>query len=192
VDAQGILKGADGKGKGFLHGDKFFKGWNTPSRLVEFVSAQAAAKKDRNGNTVDALPVYTPRDWFPDEKYPLYLINWKEASHTHSRSQNNVWLMELKPDNPLKINVDVAKRFGIQDGDEVWIESPYGKIKSKVSLTQGIHPEVIGLQHGFGHWAMGKVAKGKGSLDAFLRPTVADPISGQALHKECCVKIYKV
>jgi len=194
---EGVIysKKADGgkdKPIGLMVGKTSLVGFDTPSRKVEFTSKALEGKKDANGKPVNPLPVYEPRDWQPTKEYPFYLINWKEASHTHSRSQNNVWLMELKPDNPLKINVDVAKRFGIQDGDEVWIESPYGKIKSKVSLTQGIHPEVIGLQHGFGHWAMGKVAKGKGSLDAFLRPTVADPISGQALHKECCVKIYKV
>ncbi|NCP88222.1 MAG: hypothetical protein CO094_13625 [Anaerolineae bacterium CG_4_9_14_3_um_filter_57_17] len=191
VDAQGILKGADGKGKGFLHGDKFFKGWNTPSRLVEFVSAQAAAKKDRNGNTVDALPVYTPRDWFPDEKYPLYLINWKEASHTHSRTFNNPWLIELMGWNRLALNTATAERLGIQDGDEVWVESPYAKSKALARVTQGMHPEVVGWQHGFGHWALGHIAKGKGTADGMFNRTISDPIAGMALHKEVCVKVYK-
>ncbi len=44
---------------------------------------------------------YTPRDWQPSAEYPLYLINWKEASHTHSRTQNNPWLLDLQPTNPL-------------------------------------------------------------------------------------------
>jgi thiosulfate reductase/polysulfide reductase chain A len=44
--------------------------------------------------------VYAPRDWQPDERYPLFLINWKDASHTHTRTQNNPWLLEIEPDNP--------------------------------------------------------------------------------------------
>ncbi len=191
VDDGGVLKGADGKSKGLLRDGKFVKGWNTPSRRVEFVSKQAAAKKDRNGNTVDALPVYTPRVWFPDEQYPLYLINWKEASHTHSRTFNNPWLIELMGWNRLAINRATAERLGIQDGDEIWVESPYGKARALARLTQGIHPETVGWQHGFGHWAFGRIAKGKGTVDGQFNKTISDPLSGMALHKEVCVKVYK-
>jgi thiosulfate reductase/polysulfide reductase chain A len=99
--------------------------------------------------------------------------------------------MELKSENPLMINTETAKKLGIKDGDIVWIESPYGKVKAKVKLTEGIHPQVVGLQHGFGHWALGEIAKGKGTSDSILRPTKSCPLSGQALHKECCVRIYK-
>jgi hypothetical protein len=54
-----------------------------------------------------------------------------------------------------------------------------------------MHPEVVGLQHGWGHTALGKNAKGRGTPDSQLRPTKADPLSGMALHKEACVKVYK-
>ena len=57
--------------------------------------------------------------------------------------------------------------------------------------TKRMHPEVVGLQHGFGHTALGRNAKGRGTSDAPLRPTKADPLSGMALHKEACVKVYK-
>jgi thiosulfate reductase/polysulfide reductase chain A len=54
-----------------------------------------------------------------------------------------------------------------------------------------MHPEVIGVQWGWGHGALGKNARGRGMADAQLRPTKGDPLSGQALHKETCVKVYK-
>jgi len=54
-----------------------------------------------------------------------------------------------------------------------------------------MHPEVVGLRHGFGHTALGTRARGRGTADAWLRPTRADALSGQALHKEACVRIYK-
>ena len=191
LDSQGILKGADGRSLGILREGKFLKGWNTPSRLIEFASTQAVTKKDRNGNPIDALPSYTPRDWFPDREFPLYLINWKEASHTHSRTFNNPWLIELMPWNRLAINTATAVRLGIKDGDEIWVESPFGKAKALARVTQGIHPEVVGWQHGFGHWGLGRVAKGKGTVDGMFNKTASDPISGMALHKEVCVKVYK-
>jgi len=176
---------------GIMKGKKAVQGFSTPSGKVEFYNADFAKKKDAWGKPVDPLPVYEPRDWQPDASYPLYLINWKEASHTHTRTQNNSYLMELKPDNPLMVNVDTAKKLGIGKGDSVWVESIHGKVMAKVKLTEGIHPEVVGLQHGFGHWALGSRAKGSGFSDSILRPTRSEPLSGQAMNKQCCVKVYK-
>ncbi len=185
--------GVKDKAIGFLREDgTAVKGFPTPSGKIEFYNAKFAEKKDANGNPVNPLPVYEPRDWQPDAEYPLYLINWKEASHTHTRTQNNSYLMELKPDSPLMINTRTAANFGLSSGDPVWVESKYGKVKGVVKVTEGIHPEVIGLQHGFGHWALGSLAKGAGTSDTSLRPCKADPLAGQAIHKQCCVKVYKV
>jgi thiosulfate reductase/polysulfide reductase chain A len=191
VDGKGVLHDHTGRAVGLWRRGKFVKGWNTPSRLIEFVSAQVAKKQDRQGQPIEALPVFVPRAWRPSSDYPLYLINWKEASHTHSRTQNNPWLMELSGWNPLAINPRTARQLGLKDGDEVWVESPYGKARALVRLTEGIHPEVVGWQHGFGHWALGRVARGKGTADGQFNRTVSDPISGMALHKEVCVRIYK-
>jgi len=174
-----------------IEGGAAVHGFSTPSRKVEFYNADFAKKKDAWGRPVDPLPVYEPRDWQPDANYPLYLINWKEASHTHTRTQNNALLVELKPDNPLMVNVVTAEKMGLNNDDLVWVESIYGRVKAKVKLTKGMHPEVVGLQHGFGHWALGEIAKDAGTSDTVLRPCKADPLSGQAIHKQCCVKVYK-
>jgi thiosulfate reductase/polysulfide reductase chain A len=168
---------------------KAARGFDTPSGRVEFVSGSLAQTKDARGRPVSPLPVYEPRDWQPSAEYPLYLINWKEASHTHTRTQNNPWLLDIKPENPLIIHPDTAARLGIADGADVWVESPHGKVRAKAKVTRRIHPEVVGLQHGFGHTALGKNARGRGTSDAALRPTLADPLSGMALHKETCVRV---
>ena len=120
-------------------------------------------------------------------RVPLYLINWKEATHGHSRTQNNPWLLEIKPENPLVIHPDTARKYGMKDGDKVKIESLHGKTEGTAKVSLRMHPEVVGLQHGFGHWALGKGANGRGTADGSLRPTESDPLSGQALHKEACV-----
>jgi thiosulfate reductase/polysulfide reductase chain A len=140
---------------------------------------------------VDPLPVYTPRDWQPDGQYPLYLINWKEANHTHTRTQNNAWLLEIKPSNPLIIARSTAAHLGIQDGDDVWVESRYGKARAVAKVTDRIHHEVVGSQHGFGHWKLGKAAAGRGTCFGDLNFMAYDAITGQGLHKEICVKVYK-
>jgi thiosulfate reductase/polysulfide reductase chain A len=176
---------------GVVVGGKGVKGFATPSRKVEFYAKGLDGKKDAAGKAVNPLPAYEPRDWQPDDEFPLYLINWKEASHTHSRTFNNAWLLELKSENPLIIHPDTAKKLGVGDGDEVDVESPYGKTRAKAKVSKRMHPEVVGLQHGFGHWAGGSNAKGRGTADGNLRPTKGDPLSGQSLHKENCVKVSK-
>jgi thiosulfate reductase/polysulfide reductase chain A len=176
---------------GIVSDGKAVKGFPTASGKVELANPKLAEKKDAEGNPVDPVPVYRPRAWMPDAQYPLYLINWKEASHTHSRTHNNAWLVEIGPTNPLKMNTATAARLSLADGDEVWVESKYGRMKARLKVTETIHPEVVGSQHGFGHWAFGRIAKDRGSFDGGLRPTKADPLGGQALHKECCVRVYK-
>lgn len=174
---------------GIVSGGKAIRGFFTKSGKVEFVTAGLAKKTDANGKKVDILPVYTPRDWQPSKDFPLYLINWKEASHTHTRTQNNPLLLEIKATNPLVIHPDTAEKLGIADGAAVWVESPYGKVRATVKVSKRIHREVVGLQHGFGHTALGRQAKGRGTRDAQLRPVKADPLSGMALHKETCVRV---
>jgi thiosulfate reductase/polysulfide reductase chain A len=177
---------------GVVSGGQAVTGFKTRSGKVELYAKWLADKKDAKGNPVDPLPVYTPRDWQPSAEYPLYLINWKEASHTHTRTQNNPWLLEIKPSNPLIIHPDTAAKYGVADGDEVWLESPYGKVQAKVKTSRRMHPEVVGSQHGFGHTALGKNAKGRGTSDTTLRQAKSDPLSGMATHKEACVRLTKV
>jgi thiosulfate reductase/polysulfide reductase chain A len=180
-----------GKPIGIIHVGKAVKGFGTPSRKIELYSPTLAQKKDMLGRPVNPLPEYMPRDWQPDEKYPLYLINWKEASHTHTRTQNNPWLLELKPNNPLIIHPDTAQKLGVSNGDAIWIESPHGKVQAVARLSKRIHPQVVGSQHGFGHTALGAQAKGRGTNTGILNITKSDPISGMAVHKEICVKVYQ-
>jgi thiosulfate reductase/polysulfide reductase chain A len=164
-------------------------GFMTPSGKIELVAKGLDGKQDANGKPVDPRPVYTQRDDYPDAEFPLFLINWKEASHTHTRTQNNPWLLELRPAAPLIIHPETAVRFGVKDGDDVSVESRYGRVTAKVHVSRRIHPEVVGLQHGFGHTELGANARGRGTSDASLRPCVADPLGGQALHKQTAVRI---
>ena len=60
-----------------------------------------------------------PRAWQPTPEYPLYFINWKEANHTHTRTQNNPWLLDIKPENPMVIHPATAQQYGVKDGDLV-------------------------------------------------------------------------
>ena len=150
---------------------------------------------------LNPLPDYVEPAYKPTSEFPLYLINFKQAEHTHSRTFNNDWLMEMKPDNPLIINSATAANIGLKDGDAIWLESPYARAKATVQTTERIHPEVVSLQHGYGHWAFGKIARGSlnkinrwspaGTADGQFPAGVAEKASGMAVHKEIGVRIIK-
>jgi thiosulfate reductase / polysulfide reductase chain A len=160
-------------------------GFATPSKKFEFYSQQMADKG------LNPLPDYVPTADGPTSTYPFYLVNWKEALHTHSRTMNNRWLMEFHGENELWINRQSAGSLGIRDGDTVWVENQYAKAQAKARVTDRIRPGVVGMIHGFGHWALGPVAQGKGTNDAQFVAGKADPISGMAAHKDGAVRVYK-
>jgi len=145
------------------------------------------------------LPDYVEPIYNPTPDFPLYLINYKQAEHTHSRTFNNDWLMEMKPDNPLVMNSATAAKLGLKDGDPIWIESPYAKAKGTVQVTERIHPEVVALHHGYGHSGFGKIARGsmnkinkwspEGTADGQFLAGVSEKTSGMAVHKEIGVKV---
>ncbi len=181
---------------GETHYEKYKKnGFATPSKKIEFYSEQMEKKG------LNPVPDYVEPVYKPTERFPLYLVNFKQSEHTHTRTFNNDWLMEMKADNPLMMNSATAAKLGLKDGDAIWIESSYAKAKGTVQVTERIHPEVVALHHGYGHWAMGKVAKGAlnkinrwspaGTADGQFLAGVSEKASGMAVHKEIGVKVTK-
>ena len=181
---------------GETHYEKFKeKGFKTPSKKIEFYSEQMEKKG------LNPLPDYVEPIFKPTSDFPLYLVNFKQAEHTHTRTFNNDWLMEMKRDNPLMMNSATAARLGLSDGDAIWIESPYAKAKATIQVTERIHPEVVALHHGYGHWGFGKIARGSqnkintwspaGTADGQFLAGVSEKTSGMAVHKEIGVRIIK-
>jgi thiosulfate reductase / polysulfide reductase chain A len=41
---------------------------------------------------------------------------------SHTRTKNNAWLLDVKPENPLIMHPDAAAHLGIASDDEVWVE----------------------------------------------------------------------
>lgn len=160
-------------------------GFATPSKKFEFYSQQMADKG------LNPLPDYVPTEDGPTSAYPLHIINWKEALHTHSRTMNNRWLMEFHGENEIWININKAGSLGIYDGDLVTVENQYGKARARAKVTRRIHPDVVGLVHGFGHWAAGTIAQGKGTNDGQFIPGKAERLCGMAAHKDGAVRISK-
>jgi thiosulfate reductase / polysulfide reductase chain A len=74
--------------------------------------------------------------------------------HAHRFSQHSYmhdvpYLREQQPHPWLKINPAAAKKYGIEDGDWVRVESPHGWSKFKAEYFEGISPEVLMTKRGW-------------------------------------------
>ena len=177
------------KAKGFWAGDVTYgrpaKGLPTPSGKIEIYSQQFAA------NGYDPYPAFTEHSVYPDANYPLQLTHTKLSAHCNLLTQNNPYLMEIQGENWVEINPADARKYSLRDGASVVLESPAASITIKAKIIEGIRPGVVAVRHGhgFGHWAMGAIAKGKGAHSNGLVETHVSAISGGNAYNECKVRV---
>jgi thiosulfate reductase/polysulfide reductase chain A len=123
----------------------------------------------------------------------FYLLTGKVAQHTQFATHNNKLLHERVPTNPLWINPQPAKERGIVDGDEIWVESTGGKVKTIAHVTEKIRPDCVYMTPGFGHVSKGlTTAYGQGASDSDLHLTFTDPVSGSQALSQTTVTVAKV
>ncbi len=106
-----------------------------------------------------ALPTW--RDLMFDaspSEYDLTLISYKVIEHKQARTSFMPLLAELSPRSRVDLNPSTAEARGIEEGDEVWVESHNAltgetrRIKSWAAITSSIRPDVVGIPHHFGMW----------------------------------------
>ncbi|GAA1431261.1 hypothetical protein GCM10009601_50070 [Streptomyces thermospinosisporus] len=106
--------------------------------------------------------------------------------HNAHRTMQSKWLQEISHTNPALINRTTAKKLGIDDGD--WIEvtsfrpndsavpggdgSRLGTLRTRVRLTEGVHPMVIAIAHNAGRSVGGAYATN--GTDTTHNPGYAD------------------
>src|SRR5690606_11750740 len=127
------------------------------------------------------FPVYTPH-MEPLEGY--YHLNYGRAPmHTFSRTANNPNLTDLMDENTVWVNPKVAKEWGLQNGQPVYLQNQDGVVADfpvKVRVTERRRVESVSIVHGFGH-ADKQVSRayGKGASDSQLITRVLmDPVMG--------------
>jgi phenylacetyl-CoA:acceptor oxidoreductase len=146
-----------------------------------------------------ALPTYFPSviEEAPAE-YDFYVVNCRVASTSWGSNVGLPWVNEIsahiKGVGEVLMNTSAAKKRGIKEGDEIWIESPAGKIKQTVRLSQTIRPDSVLISGQFGQWGM-PVAKEthRATISTLVPISVAwtDKLLGS--QQSLCVKakIYK-
>jgi molybdopterin-containing oxidoreductase family molybdopterin binding subunit len=172
--------------------------WDFLPRL----GAQTAAIAGPRGLSIP-LEYYEPvPDFLPclshcctQDEFDLYAFYYRDSVHTNSYTMQNAWLDEAARLDPysytIAINAGVAARKGLRDGAPVWVETEKGrKVKGRLKLMQGIHPEGLGIAACAGHWADGMpVAKGKGIPYNELLEIDWQHVSPVNLNLDLCVKV---
>lgn len=144
-------------------------GFNTASGKIELYS------KPLKELGYDPLPRYVePMETAisrPDlaKEYQLTLITGsKLAVYHHSQQRNIPWLREHAPDPLVEINIETAKKLGIEDGIMVRVVTTRGEAEFKAKLTLGIHKDVVSITHGWG---------GKANVNYLTDDKQVDPVS---------------
>jgi anaerobic selenocysteine-containing dehydrogenase len=160
------------------------------------------------------------------------MVSFKWNVHNAHRTMQSKWLQEIVHSNPAWINSATANRLGLYEGD--WIEltsyrpkdsqvphddgSEVGSLRTRVHLTEGIHPLVIAISHNNGRSVGGPIASrlasradlpGPGNREDSdtkriwwatelsvpqndLIPIYPDPTSGQQAWNDTVVQVRKV
>jgi len=183
------------KEKGILFvGEEWKEGFNkldTPSGKVEIYSKTL----ERLG--FPAIPRWEEPLVSPDPKDPhsFRLLHGKQAIHTHAMTANQPVLMALSQRYDmirLWMNKKRGEQLGLKEGDWVRIKSIVGEGKSRIRLTEGIHPSCVWLPSGYGIFSKHlKTAYDIGlSYNDFL-PTYFDPTVGHSMSSEIVVNVTK-
>lgn len=146
----------------------------TPSGKVEFYSKQLADAG------FDPIPKYTRPEEPPAGFYRL--IFGRVPMHTFSKTHPTPILNDMKSENEVWVNADVAGYWGLENGQYVKLKNQDGIISNhvKVKVTEMIRNDCVYLPHGFGQTSKRlKSTYLKGASDSQLITNVKiDPLMG--------------
>ena len=189
-------------GKGYEY-RKYGQIFQTPSKKFEFCSGNLKSLISRTGKEKgefsDCLPRYQKVKFLGEvEKYPLILLPYQPLMVVENGSQNYPWAQEIfLPmhgvgwETLVEINTETATALKLKDGQAVWVESPFKKIKARVKFSEGVHPGIVAISTGQGHSSYGRWQKGIGVNPNEIIGVDYDRISGQAALFNTRVKVYK-
>jgi anaerobic selenocysteine-containing dehydrogenase len=90
-------------------------------------------------------PVSTPQMM---KEYPLVLTAGSRPwEFFHSEHRQSATLREFHPNPRVTMHPDTAAKYGIKEGDWVWIENNLGRVKQVAVLDPGWDPRVIHGEH---------------------------------------------
>ncbi|MDR0501481.1 MAG: molybdopterin-dependent oxidoreductase [Coriobacteriales bacterium] len=172
-------------------------GFYTPTKKIELWSTvMESFHPDGTWN----LPTYTEPPHSPVSdpdtyaEYPLIVTTGRRIPvYFHSEHRQLPWCREQWPVPRVEINPEDAKKYGIEQGDWVWIETPHGKIRECADLYYGIRPGTINCEHQW--WFPEFKQSGSGfelcAVNHLVDNWARDPHCGSSNLRAYLGKIYK-
>jgi len=159
----------------------------------------------------DPLPFYyepLERQATDGTRYPLAAVTQRPMAMYHAWDSQNAWLRQIHAHNHLYVSPRTAAAQGIGDGDWIWVESPWGRVRCIAKYSEAVEPGTVWTWNAIGKqpgaWQLGAGANEgrKGFLlnhlisDTLRSPeggeiSNSDPITGQAGWYDVRVRIYK-
>jgi anaerobic selenocysteine-containing dehydrogenase len=133
--------------------------FRTPSGKIEIYS------KALEDVGFDPLPSYLEPERGPVrgdkaflEKYPLILsVGSRNLYYTHSQHRQVKALKKVYPEALTEIGPETARKFGIEDGDQLVVETNRGWVKMKARVDDRVAEGVVLVPHGWGGEANGNL-----------------------------------
>jgi anaerobic selenocysteine-containing dehydrogenase len=92
----------------------------------------------------------------------------------------------------VEMNPETAESLHLEDGEQVWIESMFGRIQTKLRYVKALRPDVVNVPYNQGHTAIGRWAKDRGVNGFDILNPASEPITGLASITNTRVRVYTV
>lgn len=126
------------------------KGFPTPSKKIEIYSETLEKLGYHPLPThiePPESPIRTP-DLF--KEYPLILnTSSRNVHYWHSQYRNIPKMLEEFPEPTAEIHPETAKKYSINDGDIMIVETKRGSIEIKAKFADNILPQLVFISHGW-------------------------------------------
>ncbi len=168
--------------------------------------------RERIETYFDPLPFYyEPLETQQTDKrqYPLNAVTQRPMAMYHSWDSQNAWLRQIHTHNHLYMNPRLGEQGGFADGDWVWVESMWGKVRCLCKFSEAVEPGTV--------WTWNAIGKAAGAWNLtpnanesrkgfLLNHLIAeelpagtageyvsnsDPVTGQAAWYDVRVRVYK-
>lgn len=125
-------------------------GFKTPTGKIELYSTRFAAMG------YAPLPYYEEPPESPVSRpdiardFPLVLTTGHRIPSFFNSEHRQIEKLRKANQHPIaEIHPETARRYGINHGDWMWIETKRGRMRQRAKVTEGIDPRVIAAQHGW-------------------------------------------
>jgi anaerobic selenocysteine-containing dehydrogenase len=140
-------------------------------------------------------------------RFPLSAITQRPMAMYHSWDSQNAWLRQIHAHNDLFVNPGAARAEGIGDGDWIWVESQWGRVRCMARFSEAVEPGTVWTWNAIGKapgaWTLAPDAN-ESRLGFLLNHLISDelpaphgrisnsdPVTGQAGWYDVRVRIYR-